>query len=116
MATTLAVVGLFGLVAYSVSQRRRQLGILAAIGARPVDLIATRVRSAVIFTAIGIATGLSIAVYLTRFIKSQLYAVDPLDISFAGPAILMTLAAGVAAYWPALRAARADLMDALSYE
>jgi putative ABC transport system permease protein len=114
LTTILAVIGLFGLVGYSVSQRRQELGIRAALGASPRDLIAVTMRSALVLTAIGILTGLSIGLYLTRFVESQLYAVERLDArTFAGAAILMMLAAGLASYWPARRAAHADPMRAL---
>ncbi len=70
-----------------------------------------------VLTTIGIVVGLSIAVYLMRFVERQLYAIDPLDVpTFAGAAILMILTAGVAAYCPARRAANADPMTALRYE
>jgi putative ABC transport system permease protein len=117
MAMVLAVIGLFGLVAYSVSQRRRELALRAALGARSADLVAESMRSAVVLTATGIVAGLSIAVYLMQFIERQLYAIDPLEVpTFAGAAILMIITAGVAAYWPARRAANADPMTALRYE
>jgi ABC-type antimicrobial peptide transport system permease subunit len=74
-------------------------------------------RSAVVLTAIGIVAGLSIAVYLMRFVERHLYAIDPLEVpTFAGAAILMIIAAGAAAYWPARRAAHADPMTALRCE
>jgi macrolide transport system ATP-binding/permease protein len=88
-----------------VSQRRRELALRAALGARSADLVAESMRSAVVLTGIGIAAGLSIAVYLMQFVKRQLYAIDPLEVpTFAGAAILMMITAGVAAYWPARRA------------
>jgi len=117
MAMILAVIGLFGLVAYSVSQRRRELALRVALGANSADLVATSMRSAMVLTTIGIVVGLSIAVYLMRFVERQLYAIDPLDVpTFAGAAILMIVTAGVAAYCPARRAAHADPMTALRYE
>jgi putative ABC transport system permease protein len=117
MAMLLAVIGLFGLVAYSVSQRRRELALRVALGARSADLVATSMRSAMVLTTIGIVVGLSIAVYLMRFVERQLYAIDPLDVpTFAGAAILMMVTAGVAAYYPARRAAHADPMTALRHE
>lgn len=117
IAMALAMVGLFGLVAYSVSQRRRELALRVALGARSADLVATAMRSAVALTTIGVAVGLSTAVYLVRFVERFLYAIDPLDLpTFAGAAIMMILTAGVAAYGPARRAANADPMTALRDE
>ncbi len=117
MTMILAVIGLFGLVAYSVSQRRRELALRVALGARSADLVATSMRSAMVLTTIGIVLGLSIAGYLMRFIEHQLYAIDPLDApTFAGAAILMIVTAGAAAYYPARRAAYADPMTTLRDE
>jgi putative ABC transport system permease protein len=116
-ALILATIGLFGLVAYSVSQRRQELGIRSALGARPADLIRTSVRTAVALTATGIASGLAASAYLTRFVESQLYAIEPLDPpTFAAAAVVMLVAAALAAYLPARRAAHTDPMSALRYE
>ncbi|HJU75603.1 MAG TPA: ABC transporter permease, partial [Gemmatimonadaceae bacterium] len=116
-ALILAAIGLFGMVAYSASQRRRELGVRTALGARPRDLIVTSVRAAIVLTAVGIATGLAAAAYLTRFVESQLYAIAPLDLpTFATAAIVMLLAAACAAYVPARAAAHADPMQSLRYE
>jgi ABC-type antimicrobial peptide transport system permease subunit len=117
LALALAVIGLFGLVACSVSQRRHELGIRSALGARPMDLIAMMMRSALTLTAIGIVIGLIACRYLTRFIESQLYGVTQSDAAMLGPvAMLMILAAGLAAYWPARRAALDDPMKALRHQ
>jgi putative ABC transport system permease protein len=117
MALLLAAIGLFGLVAYSVSQRSQELGIRAALGARPGDLVAATMRSAVALTAVGVVAGLAAAVYLTRFIESQLYEVKPLDPpTFLAAAAVMLIVAGLASYIPARRAAQVDPMAALRYE
>ena len=117
MALLLAATGVFGLVAYSVSQRYREFGIRAALGARPRDLLVTTVRSAAAVTALGVGAGLAMTIYLVRFIKSFLYAIEPLDVpTFLGAAAVMLVAAGLAAYLPARRAARADPMATLRYE
>jgi len=116
-ALLLAVIGLFGLVAYSVSQRHRELAIRAALGARPRDLLVATMRSALALTAIGIVLGLMAGAYLTRFIASQLYAIEPLDVpTFAGAALVMLVVAGSATYVPARRAVRTDPMTALRHE
>jgi putative ABC transport system permease protein len=117
MALLLAAVGLFGLVAYTVSQRRQELGIRAALGALPKDLLLTAMRSAVSYTATGVLLGLATSIYLTRFVESQLYGISPLDApTFLGAGALMLAVAGLAAYLPARRAARIDPMAALRYE
>jgi ABC-type antimicrobial peptide transport system permease subunit len=117
MAMLLAVIGLFGLVAYSVSQRRRDLAIRAALGARPSDLIVASMGSAMVLTGIGIVVGLSLGASLTRAIEHQLYAIEPVDVpTFAGVALLMFVTAAAAAYFPARRAVHADPMTALRDE
>jgi predicted permease len=117
MAFVLAVIGLFGLVMYSMSQRRQELGIRAALGARPGELIVTSMRSAIALTGIGIIVGLAVGAYLTRFVESQLYAIEPLDVpTFVGAAFVMLSAAALAAYVPAWRAVRSDPMASLRYE
>jgi putative ABC transport system permease protein len=116
-ALLLAAIGLFGMVAYSVTQRRRELGVRVALGAQPGDLIMTTMRSAITLTAIGVASGLAAGAYLTRFVRSQLYAIEPLDPpTFMVAAAVMLMTAAVAAYLPARRAARADPMQSLRYE
>ena len=117
LAFALAVIGLFGLVMYSMTQRRRELGIRAALGAVPADLIAAGMRSAIALTALGIVIGLAAGAYVTRFVESQLYAIEPLDLpTFAAAAFVMLAAAAVAAYVPAQRAIRNDPIAALRYE
>jgi putative ABC transport system permease protein len=116
-ALLLAAIGLFGMVAYSVTQRRRELGVRVALGAQPGDLIMTTIRSAITLTSVGVACGLAAGAYLTRLVKSQLYAIEPLDPpTFIVAAAVMLLTAAIAAYLPARRAARADPMQSLRYE
>ena len=117
MALLLAVIGVFGLVAYGVSQRLKELGIRAALGARPRDLIVTTVRSAVVLTTAGVVLGCVAAGYLTRFVASQLYGIEPLDVpTFLGAGAVMVVVAGAGASVAAQRAARADPMTVLRVE
>jgi putative ABC transport system permease protein len=110
----LAVIGLFGLVAYSVSYRHREFGIRTALGAKPADLIVASIRSASLLTVAGVACGLGAAFYLTRVIQSQLYGVTQVDwTTFAFAAMVMIVTGGVAAYVPARRAVRVDPMVGL---
>jgi ABC-type antimicrobial peptide transport system permease subunit len=96
VALLLAAIGLFGMVAYSVTQRRRELGVRVALGAQPGDLIMTTMRSAITLTAIGVASGLATGAYLTRFVRSQLYAIEPLDPpTFVVAAAVMLMPAAV---------------------
>ena len=117
VALILAVIGLFGLVAYSVSQRRRELALRMALGASAKDLLITSMRTAMVLAGLGVAAGLSTALSLTRYIEGQLYGIDPPHVpAFVGAAILMIATAGIGAYFPARRAAHADAMTALRCE
>lgn len=109
LALLLAATGVFGLVSYSVSQRLREFGIRAALGAQPRDLLSIALRSAAVSTGTGVAVGLAATIYLVRFVESQLYAVEPLDVpTFAAAGAVMIAVATFSAYLPARHAARID--------
>lgn len=113
-AAGLALTGLFALVAYSMSQRRRELAVRTALGARPAALIGASIRWAMTLAAIGAGLGLAAGAGLRRALASQLYAVETSDGMVFGSVVLLMLAtAGLAAYWPASQAVRADPMTAL---
>lgn len=96
---------------------RRELAVRAALGAGPASLIASSMRLAVVLTAIGIAVGLSIGAYLTRFIESQMYSVQVSNTrTIAGVAIAVMVTAAAGAYYPARRAVNADPMHVLRDE
>ncbi len=117
MALLLTTIGVFGLVAYSVSQRFSEFGIRAALGARPPDLLVTAMWSAVTLTAIGVGLGLTAAVSLTRYAERYLYGIDRLDLpTFVSAGAIMLLVAVSAACIPARRAARIDPATALRYD
>jgi putative ABC transport system permease protein len=110
----LAAIGLFGLVAHSVSQRYHELGIRAALGAGPNALLIATMKPALVLTALGTLAGLATGAYLTRFVESQLYAIEPLDTpTFAGAALVMLVTGALAAYLPARRAVSSDPLTAL---
>jgi putative ABC transport system permease protein len=116
-ALLLTVIGVFGLVAYSVTQRRTELGIRAALGAQSLDLLVVTMRSAVILAVIGIIAGLAGASFVTPLIESQLYGMAPHQpATFIASAAAMLLVATVAAYLPSRRAARVDPLVALRFE
>jgi predicted permease len=113
----LAAVGVYGLVAQSVVQRRRELGLRMAIGASPASVLALVVRESLALAAVGLAVGLLLAFALTRFLEGQLFAVsarDPVVFGAVGPVLLLVVAA--ASWLPARVASRTDPMTALQPE
>lgn len=109
IALVLAAVGLFGVLSYTVAERRRELGIRAALGAHRRSLIALVLREGLAVTLVGIGMGLAGAAALTRFMQGVLFGVTPLDpVSFVAAPLLLVPVAIVACLGPALRAASAD--------
>jgi putative ABC transport system permease protein len=117
LALALAAVGLSGVLSYSVSQRRRELGVRAALGAAKSDLVRLVIREGLGATMTGLAAGLLAALFLTRLMQSVLFGVSPEDlVAFAAaPTILIPIAV-VACWLPASRAARTDPIEALRSE
>jgi predicted permease len=108
-ALALGVVGIFGVISYTVAQRTREIGIRATLGARPAELQRMFVRHGLTLAAIGITCGLVAAVLLTRFMRSLLFAIDPLDpATYAAAAALLVAAAAFASFVPAQRATAVD--------
>ena len=109
VALVLAAVGIHGVLSYAVSQRRREIGIRMALGARSADLITLVMRQGITLAAVGLACGLAGAFALTRFLSTQLFGVTPTDPgTFASVAILLFLVALAATAAPAHRAASVD--------
>ncbi len=114
MATALALLGIYGVMAYSVSQRTREIGIRMAIGARQVDVSRMVMRRGMTMTGAGIVAGIAAALGLSQLLRSQLFGVQPSDpVTMAAVLLLMTVVAMAAAYLPARRAARVDPIVAL---
>jgi predicted lysophospholipase L1 biosynthesis ABC-type transport system permease subunit len=108
-ALALGVVGIFGVISYTVAQRKREIGIRAALGARPGELQRMFLRHGLVLAAIGVTCGLAAAVLLTRFMRSLLFAIDPLDpATYAGATTLLVAAAALASFLPAQRATAVD--------
>ena len=117
MALLLGVIGIYGVVSYAVSQRRREIGVRLALGAHPGELRGMFVRQALALAGVGAAIGLLAATGLTRLMASLLYGVSPLDpATFAGVAAILLAASVLASYVPARRAAAVDPLDALRAE
>jgi predicted permease len=117
MALLLGVVGLYGVIAYSVSQRKREIGIRMALGAQTKVLTNMFVRHGLILTGIGVACGLVAALILMRFMASILFGVSPIDpLTYIAVSAGLALTALVASYVPSRRAAAVDPVDALRAE
>lgn len=117
VALLLAAVGIYGMLAFSVIQRRRELGIRFALGAQQRDVVALVVGQGVRVTVLGIAIGMTAAVVLTPALRSQLYGVPPTDPATFGTVVALLLAVAlVAAWFPARRATKVDPMVALRAE
>lgn len=113
-ALVLSAIGLYGLISYSVAQRRQELGVRAAIGARPRDLIALVLGQCVRVAAVGIVCGAGAALAVSRLLSAQLFGVDARDPRvYAGVASLILVVTLLASALPTLRASRSSPLDAL---
>jgi putative ABC transport system permease protein len=114
VALLLAAMGIYGVISYLVAQRTREMGIRLALGAQRHDLLKLVLGQGVRLTMIGVATGLTLALALTRFLSSMLYGVSAADpITFASIALLFAGVALTASYLPARRAMKVDPITAL---
>ncbi len=114
LALSLAAVGIYGVISYTVSLRTREVGIRIALGARGADVLAMVLRQGLILAAAGLGLGLAASLAVTRFLSSLLYEVRPTDLATSlGVALLLLLVALLASYIPARRATKVDPMVAL---
>ncbi|PWT78913.1 MAG: multidrug ABC transporter substrate-binding protein [Acidobacteria bacterium] len=117
MALLLGIVGLYGVIAYSVSQRRREIGIRSALGAQQRELTGMFVGHAMLLTGAGVTCGLVAALALTRLMSSLLFGIKPADpATFSVVSIVLLSAAAVSSYLPARRAAAVNPVEALRGE
>jgi len=117
LAIFLAAVGLYGVVAYTVSQRTREIGLRVAIGARPSDVLRMVVGGGMRLALLGVIIGLAAAVGLAQFVETMLFGVTPSDpASYVATAAALLVVAAVASYVPARRAMRVDPLVALQAE
>jgi predicted permease len=117
MALAIGIVGLYGVIAYVVSQRTREIGIRTALGARPSELQGRFVRQGLTLAAVGAGLGLVAAAGLTRLMSSLLFGVSALDpLTYLAMAALLVAAAALASYLPARRAIAVDPVQALRAE
>ena len=117
MALLLGIVGIYGVISYSVSQRTREIGIRMALGARPGELQRMFVRHGLVLAGIGVAFGAGAAVGLSRLMASLLFEVSPFDpLTYAAVSVVLVAAAVLASYLPARRASAVDPVEALRAE
>ena len=113
----LAAIGIYGVTAYMVTSRTREIGIRMALGARESIVVAMVVRQGMTLTGIGAAIGLILAAAASRLLGSWLFGVGPTDpITFIGAAVLFCAIGLAACFTPARRATQIDAMEALRYE
>jgi ABC-type antimicrobial peptide transport system permease subunit len=117
MALMLGIVGLYGVIAYSVSQRTREIGIRMALGAQQRELAGMFVGQGLLLTGVGVVCGLGTAFALMRLMSSLLFKVSPVDpLAYAAASLGLIATAALASYLPSRRVAAVDPVEALRAE
>jgi ABC-type antimicrobial peptide transport system permease subunit len=117
MALALSSIGIYGVMAYAVKERTREIGVRMALGARQADVLKLVVRQGMRLALLGVAVGLAGGIILTRLLASLLYGIAPTDtFTFMSASVFLAGVSLFACWWPARRAARVDPMIALRYE
>jgi predicted permease len=117
LGLVLGAVGIYGVMAFTVGHRTREIGIRMALGARPVDALGVVMRRGALLTVLGLALGFLGAIAASRALSSLLFEVAPNDpLTLAAVSVLLAGTALFACYWPARRATRVDPIETLRYE
>ena len=117
LALVLGLIGIYGVLAFLVSKRTREIGIRVALGAQRQDVLWLVMKEGLLLAGVGLALGLAAAIGVTQFLASELYGVRPVDpLTYLGVAGLMAIVTLLACYIPTRRAMRVDPMVALRYE
>jgi ABC-type antimicrobial peptide transport system permease subunit len=113
----LAMIGIYGVISFSVTQRTREIGVRMALGAQPGNVLRMVIREGMLLAGGGIIVGVGGGLALTRFMRSLLFEVKPTDpATFVGVAAVLVIVALAACWIPARRAMRIEPMEALRYE
>ena len=117
LALVLAAIGIYGVMAFLVGQRTREIGIRMALGARPESVVALVLRQALVLATAGVICGGIAALIMSRLLTTMLFEVQPSDpVTYGGIALVLACTAVLAAWWPARRAAAVDPVVALRSE
>jgi predicted permease len=117
LALLLAMIGLYGTIAYAVTRKTHEIGIRMAVGAKPSNILGMVLRQGIALTLIGVAFGVVATLGATRLISSMIFGFSPYDpLTFVAVAVILSIVALLACYIPARRAMKVDPMVALRYE